>query len=660
MNRLAGESSSYLKSAADQPVDWYPWSDEAFEKAGREGKPVMLSIGAVWCHWCHVMAHESWEDPEVARMVNELFVPVKVDRDERPDLDKTYQDAVGLLTGQGGWPLTIFLTPDKEPFYGGTYFPKEAGHGMPSFKDVMLAVSKTYRQDPGTVLKTAEQLKKLMKSVPANREAIDDTLPGLMVGDIMPSFDTANGGFGRGTKFPYPEILQFLIQRYEDTGDGSLWHVVDKTLLAMASGGFYDQVGGGFHRYAVDPEWKVPHFEKMLNDNALLLKVYLNAYRLSGTGYFRQVAVETIDFILRRLARGPAGFVSSVDADLHGEEGGYFTWTGTEIREVLGDRAEAFMKAYHVGPDGNFEVPGKNVLFTPGEHDKALFGAEKQKLLEARHRRELPFIDTAIHASWTALMASSLAMAYSVLGCGRCREYAKNTMDFMMNDMYKEGTLYRIYTDRPGVDGFLDDYACTIEALIGLFRASQEPRYLDSAVKLVEGCDARFYDRELGGYFYVQGKDRTPLNMDKPIIDFSVPAPNSLMALNLMKLHYYTGERGYLDRAKELLEIFTAEASMHPMGCGTYFSALDYYLRRPLEAVVVADRAGGEGLVRLINGRVDRAIVMLDYGQEPRLPAFEGKSKLDGKPTVYFCGEGFCEAPMNDPLRIEEFLKKRR
>ncbi len=658
MNRLAGESSSYLKNAAGQPVDWYPWGDEAFEKARREDKPVLLSIGAVWCHWCHVMAHESWDDPETARMVNELFVPVKVDRDERPDLDKTYQEAVGMLTGQGGWPLTVFLTPDKEPFYGGTYFPKAPVRGMPAFMEVMQAVSKAYREQRGAIRQTAEQLKALMAKVPAKKEAIDEDVPGLVTGTIISSFDTANGGFGRSMKFPYSEILLFLMQQYEGSRDASVWHVVDKTLRCMAAGGFYDQVGGGFHRYSVDPAWKVPHFEKMLNDNAMLLRVYLDAYRLSGAAYFKQVALETAGFAFRRMAREPAGFVSSVDADLRGEEGAYFTWTEAEIREVLGDNAGAFIKAYQVEPGGNFEVPGKNVLYSPGEHDKSRFDAEKQRLLEARHRRELPFIDTAIHAGWTALMAGSLAVAYDVLGDGRCLDYAKKTLDFMMGEMYRDGTLYRIYTDRTSVDGFLDDYSCTIEALLDVFRASQEPRYLDMAARLAADCDVKFYDREHGGYFYVQEKDRTPMNMDKPIVDFSVPASNPQMAMSLVKLHYYTGEQRYLGRAKELLEIFTAEASMHPIGCGTYFSALDYYLRRPLEAVVVAGREEGESLVRLINSRVEKAVVMLDHGQEERRPAFEGRSMLDGRPTVYFCREGACQAPMNDLKKVEAYLSR--
>jgi hypothetical protein len=497
-----------------------------------------------------------------------------------------------------------------------------------------------------------------MTKAPEKKEAIDEGILDIVTGEILSSFDTANGGFGRSMKFPYSELLLFLLQQHEDRHDSNVRHIVDKTLRSMASGGFYDQVGGGFHRYAVDPAWRVPHFEKMLNDNALLLRVYVNAYRQSGVDYYRQVAMETIDFIFRRLIREPAGFVSSIDADMHGEEGAYFTWTKPEIANALGDRSEAFMKAYNVRPDGNFDVPGKNVLYYPGEHDKSQFAAEKQKLLEVRHQRQLPFIDTAIHAGWSSLMAGSLAVAYDILNDRQCLDYAVKTMDFMMNAMYRDGTLYRIYTDRPSVDGFMDDYACAVEALISLFRSMQEPRFLDMAVQLVASCDEKFYDHDYSGYFYVQKKDRTLINLDKPIIDFSGPASNPTMALNLLKLYYYTGEVGYLDLAKELLQIFSAEAATHPMGCGTYFSALDYYLHPPLEAVVVADSAKGMELVRLINSRVEKVVAVHDHGQVTRLPQFEGKSMLDGKPTVYFCRAGACEAPMNDRKKIEAYLSR--
>lgn len=659
MNRLSRSSSSYLKKAENEPIDWYPWCDEAFERAKSEDKPVLLSIGAVWCHWCHVMAHESWDDPEIARLVNERFVAIKVDRDERPDLDKAYQEAVGALTGQGGWPLTVFLMPDKEPFYGGTYFPKISRYGMPSFKDVIIAVSQAYKGDRSGVMRTADELKKLRERVPPPGGAIDPAVEDRAISYISANFDSDNGGFGTAPKFPYSETLLFLLQICESGKDESIWHIVDTTLRKMAAGGFYDQVGGGFHRYSVDSAWKVPHFEKMLNDNALLLKAYLEAYRLSGAEYFRQVAGETIDFILRRMVKDPAGFVSSIDADLHGEEGAYFTWTEAEIREALGEKSEAFIKAYNVQPGGNFEVQGKNVLYAPGEPDKSRFAAEKRKLLEARQNREQPYIDRSIHTSWTSLMATSLVIAHEVLNDRRSLDYAVKTMDFMMEHMFRDGTVYRVYTDKPSIEGFLDDYSCTIEALLELFKSVQDRGYLDMAVTLTDICDSKFYDPKDGGYFFVQEKDRTPLSMDKPITDFSVPAPNPQLAMNMAKLYYYTGEERYLKRAKAVLDTFVPMATAYPMGCGTYFSSLDHYLHRPLEAIVEADRVDGERLVHMINGRVGKAVVMLDTGESPKNPLFEGKTRIDGKPTIYFCKEGACEAPLTDIEKIEEYLKRK-
>jgi len=658
-NRLAGSTSSYLNKAVNEPIDWYPWGEEAFGRARKEDKPVLLSIGAVWCHWCHVMAHESWDDPEVARLINERFIAVKVDRDERPDLDKYYQDLVGALTGTGGWPLTVFLTPDREPFYGGTYFPDLPRHGMPSLTEILLAVSEAYKNNRGSVLRTAEQLKDVTRRAALPPGELSPSLLDAAMFTLKGSFDMANGGFGVAPKFPRSEALLFLLQYYESSGNRDAWLMADRTLRRMAAGGIYDQVGGGFHRYATDARWKVPQFEKMLTDNALLLRAYVEAYRLSGQAYYGQVARETIGFVFRRLVREPAGFASSIDADLHGEEGSYFTWTEAEITGILGDRANAFIKAYNVLRGGNFEVKGKNVLFIPGEVDKSAYAEEKKRLLDARNNRDLPFIDTAIHTGWTSLMVTALAAAYDALGDGRSLEYAARTADFMGKSMYRDGTLYRIYADRPSVDGFLDDYSCTVEALLGLYRSIQEPKYLELAIGMAEACDSKFYDREHGGYFYVQEKDRTPQAMDKPAIDFSVPGPNPQMALNLLKLHYYTGEEGYQDRARGVLEAFARDAAAYPMGCGTYFSALDYYLHRPLEAVVEADRAEGLPLVRLINGLTGKAVVMLDTGEGGRLPAFEGKARVEGRPTVYFCVEGVCKAPMTDPAEVERFLRER-
>ncbi|HEY3421885.1 MAG TPA: thioredoxin domain-containing protein [Methanocellaceae archaeon] len=655
MNKLANSQSSYLKRAANEPIDWYPWCDEAFERARAEDRPILLSIGAVWCHWCHVMARESWQDPETASIVNSRYIAIKVDRDERPDLDKAYQEAVSALTGQGGWPLTVFLTPEKRPFYGGTYFPAKQGHGYPALKSVLSSVSDAYKNDKGAVRKIVGDLSHVMGQLSVGKGPVNDIMLDEAVGQIASRFDIVNGGFGTAPKFPLSEVLLFMLQTYEETKNEELWHIVDVSLRHMAAGGFYDQLGGGFHRYSTDAGWKVPHFEKMLNDNALLLMAYLQAYRRSGSQYFRQAAQETLNFVLGRMARSPAGFNSSVDADLHGEEGGYFTWTEAEIRSLLGEKAGPFIQAYQAQETGNMDVPGKNVLYVPGESDKSRFGAEKKILLEARDRREMPFVDTSVHVSWTSLMATSLIEAYNVLGDARSLDYAVKTMDFMMKDMYRNGTLYRLYTDKPSVDGFLDDYSCTVEALLELFNASGDVKYLDYAVELTEQCDAKFYDRNNGGYFYVQEKDRTPMTMDKPSSDFSVPGSNPQMALNLMKLSYCTGEDRYMDRANEVLETFSVAAQAYPIGNATYYRAVDYYLNPPLQAVILADPEDCARLARLINGRLVKRVVLMENGHG-KSPLFEGKERMDGKPTVYFCREGTCTVPLNDIEKIEDYL----
>lgn len=656
-NRLANSKSSYLKKGADELIDWYPWSDEAFERAHREDKPILLSIGAVWCHWCHVMARESWHDQKIASYINDHFIAIKVDRDERPDIDKTYQEAVSALTGQGGWPLTVFITPDKEPFYGGTYFPDRARHGIPAFIDVLTAISDIYKKDRGSINRTINQLMQGYVYVIPKRTKVDPAYLDTVFQEIRSSYDEANGGFGTMPKFPHPETLLFLLQRYETSGGPEAWDIIDNTLKKMAMGGIYDQAGGGFHRYSTDAHWRVPHFEKMLNENALLLRAYIEAYQRSESEFFRQVALETIDFIFRDLAREPAGFSSSIDADLHGEEGAYFTWTADEIDRILGDMSKEFSFAYNVLEDGNFEVPGKNVLFVDREEDREMFADERKRLLEARNKREMPYVDRNIHTSWTALMVTSLVYAFNVLDDRRSLDYAVKTADFIMDSMYKDGTLYRSYLDSPRVDGFFEDYTCMIEALLELYNTTQDDRYLEDAVKLTRDCEEKFYDKDHGGYFFVQGKDRTAMNQDKPLMDFSVPGSNPQMAINLIKLRYYTDNEDYLGRAEELLEGFFDLATQYPLGHSTYYRALDYYFNRPDQIVVVADRTRGLELIDLINSRISKRIVMLNTGRRP-YPVFEGKSQIEGKPTVYFCKEGRCTVPLNDPEDIKELLKR--
>jgi uncharacterized protein YyaL (SSP411 family) len=661
MNRLASSPSSYLRRAADQPVNWYPWGDEPFERARREDKPVLLSIGAVWCHWCHVMARETWDDPETSTMVNRDYIAIKVDRDEYPDIDRRYQEAVQALTGHGGWPLTVFLTPDRKPFYGGTYFPGRAKYGMPAFKDVLQAISGLYRNDRGSVERVVNDLSQRYVFVSPLPTKLEPGYLKTVVEEIRGRFDPDYGGFGTSQKFPYSEALLFLLQRYATGGDRTAWEMVDLTLRHMAAGGIRDHVGGGFHRYTTDPAWRVPHFEKMLYDNALLLSVYLEAYQLSGKPLYRHVAEETIGFVFRDLAREPAGFASSMDADVHGVEGAYYTWTEPELVELLGaENAGGFIGHFNVTAGGNVGG-GNNVLYTikaPGGHP---FAEELKTLLAAREKREKPYVDHSIHTSWTALMVTSLARAFNVLGDRRCLDYAVRTARFILDSMYRDGTLYRIYTDRPAVDGYLEDYSCIIEALLELYNSTQEDDFLEHAKELTRVCDEKFYDHELGGYYFVQAKDRDPMAQDKPVTDFSVPGSNPQMAMNLAKLYYYTDDRAYIDRAQSLVEGFFDMCRQYPMGHGTFLLAMDYLVNRPVQVAIMALGKEKEGreLVDLVNSKVIKKITMLDYGQfEVRPGIFEGKTMAEGKPTVYFCRDSTCTVPMTDRQDILEMLKR--
>jgi len=661
MSRLANSPSSYLRRAAGEPVDWYPWGDEAFDRARREDKPVLLSIGAVWCHWCHVMARETWRDPETAALINRDFVAVRVDRDELPDVDRRYQEASQALTGQGGWPLTVFLTPDRQPFYSGTYFPGRAKHGLPAFKDVLQAIADLYRGDRGSVERAVNDMAQRYVYVSPLPARLDPGYLPTVVGQMRESFDADYGGFGQGQKFPYAEAILFLLQRYATGSEQAAWDMVDLTLRHMAAGGIYDHVGGGFHRYATDRAWRVPHFEKMLYDNALLLSVYLEAYQLSGSPLYRRVAEETIGFVFRDLAREPAGFASSSDADVGGEEGAYYTWTEPELVDLLGtQRAYELMAHFNMTRGGNVGR-GNNVLYAISPSEGRPFAEELRTLLAAREKREKPYTDTSIHTSWTALMVTSLTRAYNVLGDRRCLDYAAKTARFILDKMYSGGTLYRIYTDQPAVAGYLEDYSCLIEALLELYNTTQDGDFLRSAQELAQACDDKFYDRELGGYFFTQASDRTAGSQDKPITDFSVPGPNPQMAMNLLKLYSYTENEAYLERARSLIEGFFGLCRQYPLGHGTFFLALDYLLNPPPLVAIVSQGKEKEGreLVDLVNGRILKKITMLDYGQYQIRPGlFEGKAMIDGKPTAYFCKDRTCTVPLTDRQDILELLRR--
>jgi hypothetical protein len=594
VNRLEGAAAAYLASAAHQPVAWYPWSEDAFAAARAQGRPILLDIGAVWCHWCHVMDRESYEDPALAAFLNDHFVCVKVDRDERPDVDARYQRAVQALAGQGGWPLTAFLTADGDVFYGGTYFPPDGAHGRPGFRTVLDKILEAFRERPGAVAETARRL----------REHFGGTLEEAAPGEIGPelldaaaeqmarAFDIRYGGFGGQPKFPHPAALEFLLARWWDTGEGWMRDVVERTLDAMAHGGIHDQLGGGFHRYATDARWIVPHFEKMAYDNAELLKVYAHAYAAFGKPLYRDVAEGIVRWGLEVLAdheRGGFGASQDADVGLH-DDGDYFTWTAEEARAALDDaEGQAASRRWDIGPQGEMHHdPHRNVLFVArttaqiaaemgvGDADvDLLLAAAAEKLRAVRATRAAPFVDRTRYTAWNAMMAEAFLDAAAALGRDDCRAFALQTLERLWADAWRDG---EGMAHRPGGGGapLLDDQAQAASAAIAAYEHTGEERWLRRALDAADVIVRRFRDPQ-GGYFDAAPGDATGLlaQRAKPVQDAPTPAPNAVAALVQLKLHALTADETRRAEAEAALRAFAGGAAALGVFAGTYFRVVD-------------------------------------------------------------------------------------
>ncbi|OGL47017.1 MAG: thioredoxin, partial [Candidatus Schekmanbacteria bacterium RBG_16_38_11] len=548
-NRLINETSPYLLQHAHNPVDWCPWGEEALTRAKRENKPILLSIGYSACHWCHVMEKESFENEEIAKIMNENFINIKVDREERPDLDEIYMNAVQLMTGSGGWPMTVFLTPDLLPFYAGTYFPPEERGGMPSFKRILLSIAEIYREKQKEVLESTEKIKeqlgRMTKLKSGDEELTFDLLHNAFQ-EISEKYDYENGGFSEAPKFPQPLVIEFLFRYYKTTKDKNTINMITFTLKKMAEGGIYDHLGGGFHRYSVDNKWLVPHFEKMLYDNAMLAKVYIQAYQITKNDFFKKIAFETLDYLLREMTDPEGGFYSASDADSEGEEGKFFVWSNDEIEKVLGkEKAKIICRYYNVSKVGNFEGD-KNILHTPfaiedickieklnTEEFKLLLKESKEKLFNVRNQRVKPGVDTKVITAWTSLAISSLAFAYQVFREERFLNSAEDAANFILLNMFEEGKLLRIYKDgKSKIGGFLEDYSFFISTLIDLYETTFRIKYLEDAINLTEKMVENFWDEEEGGFFFAP-KDATNLiSRSKNPYDNPIPSGNSV-AVNL-------------------------------------------------------------------------------------------------------------------------------
>ena len=680
-NRLINETSPYLQQHAHNPVDWYPWGEEALQRARGEDKPILLSIGYSACHWCHVMERESFEDPEIAGIMNQHFVNIKVDREERPDLDSIYMNAVQALTGSGGWPMTVFLTPKGKPFYGGTYFPPDDSRGMPGFPRVLLGVSEAYRSRRGDVLQTTQKLVGHLQHLTQGFRSGELLTPDMIHQSyraLAQSFDFQDGGFGSAPKFPQPMTYEFSLHYYHLAGNPAALEMVDLTARRMATGGIYDQVGGGFHRYSTDAHWLVPHFEKMLYDNALLSRLYLHTYQATGDPLFRRIAEETLDYVLREMTGPLGGFFSSQDADSEGEEGKFFLWTEDQIHQALGPDDGALAASYFgVTESGNYE--GSNILNVP--RDAGSLAAEagmsleelaeaidraKATLLEVRERRVHPARDEKVLSAWNGLMMKSFAEAASILGREAYRRAAVANASFLLEALKKEGRLLRTFRDgRAHLNGYLEDYAFLADGLLSLYEATFDPRWLEEARSLAEGMIELFWDEGDAG-FYDTGKDHETLVVrPRDVFDNATPCGSSVAVDMLLHLSILTGNSEYSRIGTAALRSVQPYLAQAPMGMGHWLCALDFYLSTPREVAIVGSPSdpATRSLLEVVHGRYlpNKVLAGADPSQSPQLsqdmPLLEGRGMSDGKPTAYVCQNYVCQLPVTEPDALAGQLK---
>lgn len=690
-NELARAASAYLRSAAHQPVQWREWTERAFEEARQQGKPILLDIGAVWCHWCHVMDRESYENPDVARLINENYIAVKVDRDERPDIDARYQMAVSALTGQGGWPLTAFLTPEGQPFYGGTYFPPDDMGGRPGMKRVLESIAQNFKTHQADIFSSADKISAALSGYEkfersagkAGRPVVEAILQ-----NISRMFDPQHGGFGSAPKFPHPSVIDLVLDQYLETRQTWLSTIVTTTLERMGRGGVYDQLGGGFHRYSVDQRWIVPHFEKMSYDNAGLLVNYLHGYQLTGNELFREIALGMLSFIEQVLSNPEGGFYASQDADYSLEDDGdYFTWTLDELKGVLaGPEADVAAQYYHIEPTGEMHHnPAKNVLFIDQPIEaiawrthldraevKKVLERVQAKMLEARSKRPTPFVDTTLYSSWNGMMISALLEAYKVLGVEGARDRALLTLDLLLAKCYDpaKGMYHSFAHGRAEIEGLLDDQVFMTAALLDAYEVTGTRSYFDRAVELMETTIRRFWDEKDAGFFDtakdLDSRQGSLKITRKAFQDSPTPAGNSIAALVLDRLAVLADRPDFREKAEATLDVFAAKAADYGLFAASYGLALINHLRAPTEIVVVG--AFDDERTKKLREAAYRAPVagkrVLTFAPEQLktrdLPAGLAATlphlPLDGRPLALFCTGTTCRAPVETPEALAAAL----
>jgi len=643
-NRLAHEKSPYLLQHAHNPVDWFPWGEEAFAKARKENKPIFLSIGYSTCHWCHVMERESFENADVAELMNRCFVSIKVDREERPDIDKIYMTAVQATTGSGGWPMSVWLTPDLKPFYCGTYFPPESRYGRPGFKELLQRVHDVWESNPDGVVAQAKQVMDVLtehSALPAAGDTrLDDAPLKLGLDQFRLVYDSKYGGFGGAPKFPRPVVLNFLFR--VGGKDMALF-----TLRKMGEGGMFDQLGGGFHRYSVDERWLVSHFEKMLYDQAQLVCSCVDAYQITHDPFFADIARRTCDYVLRDMTAPDGGFYSAEDADSEGVEGKFYVWTRKEIEQVLGDKAESFCRAYDVDTPGNWEH-GLNVLHGAG------FPEERTKLFAAREKRVRPHRDEKILTAWNGLMISAFARASQALDEPKYRAAALNAAHLILTSRIKDGKLMRTET----VPGMVEDYAFFANGLVDLYETDFDPQWLLKAIELSDTMLKLFYDPKDGGFFQTDGRDASVLVRSKEDYDGAEPSGNSMATLLLLRLAQFTDRDDYRKAAERTLTAFSPLMQRAPHVVPQMLCALDLYLSKPKQ-IIIAGKSD-DTMLRVIREKFlpNKIVAHADQRLVKLMPYIKDMTPVDGKATAYVCEDFVCQLPTNDIEALRKLLER--
>ncbi|MGB7291359.1 MAG: thioredoxin domain-containing protein [Thermodesulfobacteriota bacterium] len=694
-NRLIKEKSPYLLQHADNPVDWYPWGEEAFKKAREENKPIFLSIGYSTCHWCHVMEHESFEDPEVAKLMNDVFVSVKVDREERPDIDNVYMNVCHMLTRKGcGWPLTIFMTPDKKPFFAATYIPKGNRFGRTGMIELIPNLKRIWETERDNLLKSADEitsaLQQSAQTFDSQGEALGAPTIKLAHNQLEKRFDTENGGFGTAPKFPSPHNLVFLLRYWKRGGNDKALDMVEKTLQKMRNGGIYDHIGFGFHRYSTDPEWLVPHFEKMLYDQAMLAMAYTEAYQATGKEEYKKTAQEIFTYVLRDMAAPGGGFYSAEDADSEGEEGKFYLWTGQEIRKVLGkDDADLIVEVFDIEKGGNFDEAkrkktGENILHLknalpqvasqqkmPKKELEKRIESAREKLFSIRKKRIHPHKDDKIITDWNGLMIAALAKGANAFDEPKYAEAARRSADFILKNMRKpDGTLLHRYRGgEAALQSNIDDYAFLTWGLIELYEATFDINYLKSALSLNDDLIKRFWDAQNGGFYFTPDDGEELLVRQKEIYDGAIPSGNSVAMLNLLRLGRITADSDLEDKAAKIGKAFSGQLKRSPAAFTMSTSALDFGLG-PSYEVVIAGKSDAKDTEEMLNALSRRFIpnkVVLFRPTEEESPDItriaeftKGQTTINGKATAYVCKNYICDLPTNNINKMLELLSVKK